>query len=324
MSDDQRFEEAYATQVAPHLPELEALRQSYRKQRLNTALVITAVGVAVVIATAAGFIGSGFSRIIIILVSMVGIAVGWFLVYAKYAERYRAALKERVMNVMCGLVGDMEWSGKSVGHHIVTASRDIGVVPKGNRTKVDDQFSGRYRDCEFHLIDLEVWRETNSGSDNTSSSKRVFNGLALSVSVPQQFDTRLVLDRDYGRVGNAISNWFAGFKGWRKVAFEDDPDFERAFEVRAEDEAGARELLSPGFRRIMMTLCQRFPDARLRAGFVNGEFLLSLEMKGRSFEPGNIHMPVADLEPVLRAMQAELRIGHDIIDILHGDAAVTS
>ena len=137
MSDDQRFEEAYATHVAPHLPNLEALQQTYRRKRLTTALIISAVGAAVAIAAIAGLFGSGGAKIIIFLIAVIAVGIGWLLVYSKFAERYRAVLKERVMNVVCQLVGEMEWSGKSTSHFVVSACQEIGVVPKGTQQVSD-------------------------------------------------------------------------------------------------------------------------------------------------------------------------------------------
>jgi len=57
----------------------------------------------------------------------------------------------------------------------------------------------------------------------------------------------------------------------------------------------------------------------VRAAFVDGWFLLSLESRKSFFEPVSLFRKTDDLKDRIRSLVDEMLIAHRLIDILHGE-----
>ena len=305
--DLSQIDEIYERDIAPKVTELEALRSSLQKRWKFYSVFIVAAAVAVFV-----FImslvddGAAAAFIVPLIILIIGIA----LVHGNARSTFRTRAKDIVFPAIAKAL-DVRALGQDACRDAVRRAQDAGAVLTGSAT-VDDGFSGRHRDCDYEFVEAVV---TQGSGKNRSV---VFHGYILSVSVPAQFSSRIVVAEDRG-ITNAFSNFFAStFKGVENVPFHDDPDFERHFEVRAENPEDARRLLSPEMRQIFNGFAGQFGVGKVRAAFYAQRFYLAVKDKTDRFEPADFAREVSDLRHGTRGVATDLDLAHRLIDRLHG------
>ena len=137
--------------------------------------------------------------------------------------------------------------------------------------------------------------------------------------MPTRFSCRVLISREHGKLGNAVAGFFKGMmRGVERVAF-DDPEFERRYEVYADDPAAARELMVPAFLETMVALADIHGKKLLGAAFADGDFLLAIPMKRDLFEPDSVRQSVFDCQGDIHEFLDQVTIPYRVVDHLHGD-----
>jgi hypothetical protein len=188
--------------------------------------------------------------------------------------------------------------------------RVLGVVPGYDRCKLEDHWFGSADGVAFDLVEAHLEdrkTERDSKGHETTSYETVFRGLLLTLAYPHPFDGSVLLRRDLGRIVNWIREKFAT----REVITFEDPAFEDAFEVFADDAAEARRLLDPVLRQRILELAG---EHRLMLAFDTGDVLLAIESQDL-FEPSSLGQTLVDPQRV-RDMAADLAIVFRIVDRL--------
>ena len=131
-------------------------------------------------------------------------------------------------------------------------------------------------------------------------------------------DGRVLIARDHGAFGNAVTGWFRQFAGLQRLTLH-HPDFESLYEVYTDNPATVRTLLSPGFCDTMTAIVDSGGGRQVRAAFTDGAFLLALPLRRPLFELGSLWRPVHDIEENLHGLLRDITIAYRLIDYLHGD-----
>ena len=104
----------------------------------------------------------------------------------------------------------------------------------------------------------------------------------------------------------------------------DDPMFESAFEVYADDPKAAKEFMPKIFRENLLAIGDseggRKGAKAMLAGFDGTDFYLVLTRGGSFMQMGKLTRKVTEMEDDLHAIFDDIAISHRIIDRLHGIA----
>ena len=306
--DEADIDRVYADEIQPKTQELEALRRDLRVRlrEFAGAIVIACAMLGAFIAIGGG--NAGWSIAVPFTLMVMGCIWAFSGVRKEFTERAKAIVHPAIATTLGARVLD-----RDAGDATVKAAQDAGAILDGRR-EIDDGFQGTYRSCDFDLVEATVIR--GSGKSQTIP----FRGLLLSLSVPVAFTSRIVIAKDGGAIGNAVSNFLAErFKAVRHVHFPDDPAFEAAFEVRAEDEEEARRLLAPGLRKTLVGFQTQYGRGKVRAAFHDTRFYLAIMEAKNRFEPVSFNRPVTDLRAGTMEVARDLALSRELIDRLFGD-----
>ena len=303
--DLSQIDQVYERDIAPKVTELEALRSSLqRRWKLHCVFIVAAAVVAFVLITS--MVDDSAAEAFAILLGI--LVPGIILIHANARSTFQKRAKDMVFPAIAKAL-DIRVLGQDVCRRAVLRAREAGAVGIGIVT-VDDGFSGGHRNCDYDFVEARV---------NKSQGRTVFRGFILSVSVPVPFSSRVVVAEDL-RIANALENFLASaFDGVEPVPFHDDVEFERQFEVRAEDADDARRLLSPEMRQIFCGFAGQFGFGRVRAAFHAQRFYLAVRDNTNRFEPAAFAQQVQDLRQDIRGVATDLGLAHRLIDQLHGD-----
>jgi hypothetical protein len=227
-----------------------------------------------------------------------------------FADRVRGA----VMGPLCRFLGDVAYDRN--GRFDAGAYVECGVIGRYTGGRIEDVFTGRHRDTRFEMAEAKLSRTSGHGKNRRTTT--VFKGLLASVEVPEPFAGRVLIGRDFGRMGNKLAGWANEWASGMTRVHLPHPGFEERYEVYADDPAEAQRLLSPGFCDTMVALADAHGKSALQAGFVDGRFLLALPMPGDLFEPGSLFRSVYTYEDNIHKVLRQVTIAHRLIDFLHG------
>ena len=327
---EKRFAEIFARHIAPQLVDLENERLGiFRKQqkrkvdtiRITMSLaVLGAVVVLVMIWVDLPTDYSGGVAIFFIFAMVIVYIIGYYAML-NMAEGYAESLRDIVAPAICEFFGDLDYVREPGERFDNKRFQNLGLVPGGRWSRFEDLFVGRYHDIEFKMVDGRAI----SGHKETSRTE--FNGLLFEIVVPLEFDGRVIIGRDKGRIDNALKGFFGGKFGEEKCIQFPDTAFEKHFTVYASDADEAMKLVSPGFCENMLALVDTYSvkvgsvhlRKSLSAAFIDGAMLLALPLPGNRFEPGSVEKTVYDCEDGIHDFLKDIKIAHRVIDYLRGE-----
>jgi hypothetical protein len=176
----------------------------------------------------------------------------------------------------------------------------LGLVPRWDRAKFEDQLSGARAEAPFQFFEahLEERRTTTDSKGRTRTTwVTVFKGQCLTVKFHKDFNGVTKVYRDMGAL-----NWFAKFGVKEPRVRLEDPVFEKAFEVYGSDQIEARFILTPDFMERLLGLERTFQGKQLRCAFAGGEMLLCVAGKNL-LEAGSMNRKMDDLGRVREMLQ---------------------
>jgi hypothetical protein len=303
------FAKVFAERIAPRLAELEVERRSRRRDYL-WRLAVAVLGVPLLVGLVGVAGGAEFFGITAFVLILSVIAAVWFVTQPH--RGFRDAMRGAVLPPVCEFLGGLQHArGKraSIGLRRFSES---GVVGHFTTSRLDDVFSGTYRNIGFVMGEANLRRR--SGKNN----RRVFRGLLFAIEVPKAFPGRVLIGRDYGGFGNAVAGWFKQFGGLERVELP-HPRFEALYAVYSDNPEAARRWLTPDFLENWVAVAQAYQGSAIRAAFVGGEFLAALPTNRNLFESGSLSVPATRIEEDLHQVMWEITIAHRLIDFLHGD-----
>ena len=179
-----RPERTFERMVAPMLSTMEASRleavAAYQK-RLFTCGPVAVIGIG---ATGwATWSTPFFTGITLVVAFALGFGA-WFWV-TRPKKQFVDQQRQAVLDAVCAHVGDLTYS-YAVGStdFSIDVYRTAKIIPSYSTSSLEDLIKGRYRGCNFALVEAELTRKTGK------SSTTVFQGLLLEISLPQAVRVR--------------------------------------------------------------------------------------------------------------------------------------
>jgi hypothetical protein len=304
------FDRVYRREIEPHLDKLEHKR---RRRVRSFYLRIAVVGLFVAAGAAAvtSFELYRDYTFVVPVLFAAAVLIGYFVISAP-ARQQREEVKDLVIGPICDFLGELAYERKPSSHQPdPDRFEDLGVVPQHSRTKLEDRFTGRYRDTGFQMIEARL----RTGGKN---KRTVFRGLLFEIEVPKPFSGRVLMIGDQGILGNTITEFLKEkFGGLERLEF--GGAFEERYQVFTDTPEAARRLLSPGFQGTMVALAEAADRKALNAAMAEGRFLLALPHSKDLFEIGKLHRSLEHFREDVDTLMFQITIPHRVIDFLHGD-----
>ncbi len=315
------FTRVFEKTVRPALEALEAVRVTKLNAARKWMTICIAGGLALGGLLFFGFGPSGaafFGGLVFVIIG----GIGAFVVRAAQRDGWSESVAGAVMPAICAHIGNLRYDQKPGGGFPVARLQRLGLFGSYSDEHLTDRLQGSYRDTGFDLVEAKLTRKS-SGSNGSTNSSTVFKGLLFEIGVPVSVPGRIMIAREHGAFGNALSEVFGGGKGrgMPKLSF-DHETFEQVFEVYADDPEAARRFMPTGFLDSLLAIGEAEGGHKgskaMVAGFEDNSFYMALSRKGDFLAMGSLTTPVADMEEDLHAIFADIEMVHRIIDRLHG------
>ena len=308
------FADVFDRQIAPGLAQLEeerlALRRSLLLRAILPALALIATIGLFVWAVLPGAPSWAVYVSAAALIATIALGIFAWMPATRFADKSR----ELIMGPVCGFLGELTYS--RTGAFNLQRYHSCGIVGNYNKATVEDVFSGQHRGTRFEMAEAHL--ERRQGAGKSRNTQVVFRGLLIAVDLPEKTEGRILISRELGKLRNKISGWFTGWKGLKRVELP-HPEFDKRFEVYADNPDDARRLLTPGFLDTMVAVANAHSKSDLKAGFVGDQFLLAMPINRNLFEPGSVFRSVYDCEQNIREVMGQITIAHRLIDFLKVD-----
>ncbi|MEN3953375.1 DUF3137 domain-containing protein [Iodidimonas sp. SYSU 1G8] len=295
------FDAFRAREIDPMIGDLEAARLQAREMAMKRAIW------AIPLAT--GVVGAVF----LFLPSDFGFFAGFLAFGAAWAYvqhpivKHQKKVKERLVTRLCGFFG-LEFSVTPTRNPIPSLSQ-VKLLPSHNRTGLEDQISGRYKEVRVEMTELHLRQVSGSGKNRRDVT--VFRGPVFNFSFPKNFSGTTIIKTD----GSAFGNWLGGFgMGDNERVRLEDPEFEKHFEVYGTDQVEARYLLTPGFMEQLLSL-RALLGHKVQAAFHGDSFYLAANNNENRFEVKGYSSLQVNQE--LERFVAEIGIVFRIVDALN-------
>jgi hypothetical protein len=304
---------AIAQHLKPVLDELEALRRHALVKRGNarTAASITfALGTLIALALFAVRNENALLSLIIFAASALIALLVHHLVKGDAIPRYLHQFKSIAFRHATRLVAPgIEYSPQSM---IPMASFQQGALfnSRIDRYHGEDCFHGKAGQTNILLSELHVQRKDTS-TDSKGRTKTtwvtVFQGIYLIADFHKHFNGHVRIEPD---VAEATFGWLGrklqGFSG--DLVRLENPDFERAFKVRASDPVEARYLLTPDMQERFLELRNRWSPG-IHAALTGSSLHLAIPNRQNWFEP-DINTPASHTQQLNDFLQQLVLLLH--------------
>ncbi len=296
-----RFEAVFDEEIAPRLQARDHERVALaRKKVRNWILILAASGAAALVMF---FLTRDVDSVFMAL--PVGAGAYWLLI-GRPTKRLTDSIKQEIFIPLCDALGftyHLRPDGSNARYFT-----ELRLVGGFNRSRFEDEVSGRYDDLDFSLVDAHL---KDVDKDN---SRTVFHGLLAAFEMTKSFRGRTLVLRDGGMLGNFLGG--IGNK-LERVRLE-DPRFERAYEVYSSDQVEARYLLTPAFMDRLLEL-ERQLESKVRLAFDRNSLLMSIELNRDAFNIGKLETPLSDKRRLLGIVK-DLTMIFDVVETLRLNA----
>lgn len=299
------WDDIFDRQLAPKLASLENARVEAigirRSRRLASAALILGL-------FAVSYYGIQYYDwpINIIVVAAFFVLVGAFIWTEQPTEAFKSNVQGQVMRVVCQALGGANYNQDGGNFDLASFDR-LKLLNSYNRTELQHNIEGRYRDCDFSMAYAELRQESGRHSSTA------FSGVLLEISMPRPTQGKILIFRDWGSVLNRLSGWFAVGK---RVVVPDD-EFEKKYEVFAEVESEALNYVTPAFVKNFLALRAVAGSDDIVAGFDGSRFLLAVNGVSEYLAGVSASKPISELRSDVGRAAKEVTLIHRIIDQLH-------
>jgi len=302
--------DAFAAEVAPRLPELEA-----RRRRTLRKVGLIGLGAAALAALFA-FIGA-FETVLLALVA-IGAAAVWCGVLAR---DYRNEARRTAMPAVCRAIGDIRHFAGGGDKTFLERFRKCRVLRPWSEATVDDAFDGTAADVPFLMAEtrLALTRvSTDSKGKRTTSTRTLFRGLLFVIGTPHYIRPRILLR---GRRRLFFTPWRPPERELAKLRRVDLPHaaFASRLTLWTDDPEAPKAVLTPALADTMARLAATAGWRGLDAAFDGHVFLLVLPRRGDLFRLGSLWRPAATLAADSERVLGEATMVHRLIATLKGE-----
>ena len=179
------------------------------------------------------------------------------------------------------LEGAMGWvySETSYEPQIFSVMKDLGFFKLHTLKDFSDSVSGKVMDRKFELTEIHLQTQ------GKNSKHTVFRGMLLGIDAQVAFSGTVIARRKkFGKPKSNVDLKPVGLAS---------PTFNTQFNVFADDQVAARELLSPTFMTQIIELEAAFKGKNLQLAFMNGRVFIVMETHDQ-FEIKNLSKTLLD------------------------------
>lgn len=298
-SAEKRFEVLWDAEIAPIL---DSYAQAYNR---NKRLFISGVITIIILWPIFIFAFSSFIPVIWLafIISTITVSGIWAssLPFRKTQSFIESHLRQAVSKQFTDILLPIEQD--DLAFKIFSRLKRHGLIVKLQKHQIRNHYCGTYRQCELRIFNM-VSTAHEHGTDY----------FCISVTVPpdNSFKGYVIIDSDLGRIGNSMRK-ISDFRN--RVPF-DHPQFEKKFEVFAENEDLARRLISHAFCDNLLDIADLL-GPNITGAFFENQFTLVVT-NSRDFLGVGFITP-KNIEKNCRELIARWEIIPSVVDYLHGD-----
>jgi hypothetical protein len=285
-------QDTLVTGLSDEFHQLEAIRRKeLRKKRVAVLATVLCGWFSLTMVAASLKLGTGDSDRWSALgaLALIGTLVLCSLFVFGPGARYRAAYKSQVIPALVrSIQPDMAYySEGNFGQHWFYNS---GLYKQEyNVYESEDYLTGYIGETDFQIGEILVQNETTYRSDGETrtSTKTIFDGLLAVAAFPGELqgDVFVIPDfaeKHFGWLGRAFQK--LGTDHGEHLLRGENPEFEKAFVVRATDPLEASYILTPEMQKQILTLRTRL-GKDLRLAFRGPQVFIAIPSTKDWFEP---------------------------------------
>ena len=294
------------TDLSKEFRQLEAIRQGERirfTMLLIVGVLVVALAIWVMILAGEGLFGY-------LSAALLALAFSLFSGAFRARGRYCVAYKSQVIPALVrSLQPDMDY--QSEGHFKDDLFYRSGLYEQYyNIFESEDVLKGSIGETEFQIGEIKVQCETTSyeNGEKRREIETIFDGLFAVAAFPRECRGSIFVVPDFaekyfGMLGAKFQKVGSGLN--QHLLRIDNPEFEKAFVVRATDPAEAITVLTAQLQEQILTLRARF-GSDLRLAFKPSQLFIAIPSSKDWFEPkmsrpASSHAQVSALSQQLKA-----------------------
>ncbi len=189
---------------------------------------------------------------------------------------YYRQSKESLLPLLAGFFGKFDYTfRKQLSEETLSYSK---IMKPYDEIKTDDCFEGTYDDIPVKISEYALYQKKYQRTNGQTRvvKHKTGGGILFSARMNKKFSGQTIVVKDRGWL-----NKLAHYKNLQRVGLE-SPEFEKAYEVYAEDQIEARYLLTTVMLEYMLKAKENHPN--ITFSFFNNEVLVNIETNKNLFE----------------------------------------
>ena len=226
-----------------------------------------------------------FMLIIPVIIAIIIVSVLTSKEFLQYKKAYKAYFVEQALN---NTFTDIKYNHEAGLDSAILAS--TGMINTGDRYSSNDLTVGKHNDVGFIQADVHI-EEEEEERDSDGNIERdyytIFRGRFMIFEFPKKFHSRVLVKSRYAEY------LIAATKNGRKMEYieTESVDFNKLFNVYAEDGLDAFYVLTPDFMEKVQKLSQLY-DNNISFCFTENRMIVGINDGGDAFEPPDPRQPL--------------------------------
>lgn len=217
----------------------------------------------------------------------------WQKPRADYQKRFKMVVPARLATLFPDGAYEFARPVTRERPHIL-ASKLIGGFDD-RLSKVSDYFSFTHKNIQVHVQQLEL--EEDAGEDSFT----VFKGVFVRMVFPQNFPCHLLMLKDKG-----VLNWLHGKHALSRVVLESG-EFEKMFEVYANNQIAARTVITPAFMSRVLLLAEQYKKhlraSKIQMSIWDNQVFLRIDTPQDVWAAPRINRPLDDVSSITQTVE---------------------
>lgn len=305
------FAPYYHAKILPHvkvfeLTRMNALRLLRRRIRLSIPASIGLIGLITIVGSY--FIPNiDFGFVVMSSLVVFGGFSTWC--YTPVFE-FKTSVKDKIFPLIFSFF-EGGWTHNAKSPLKVTHYQESELIPSYDNEEPGDYIKGIYKNVPLELHETKLTARRGSGKNRRTVT--IFQGLFVYIKANKIFKGKTIVRRDYGLLNWAVN----GLQSRERVKLE-DPEFEKKFDVYADNQVEARYLLTTSFMDRLLNLIKLFQTDSLQCSFYGNHLLIMIPTEKDYFETGSIFKPATFIDEI-NVILEEMHTIFGIIDTLKLD-----
>lgn len=268
------FADFYETNIRPSIRQLETLRlQKIEEIKKNTPkanlILYGAIALGIVLTYLTKNLG-------FLIFSGVVAAIVRYAIIAQPKQEFNSNFKAKIIPKILEFFGDFKYQGGTgISVDIINQSQ---LLDHFTSSYFEDTITGKYREKSLQFSETTLIQ--GSGKHSTT----IFEGKMILLELNRSVSGKIVIKRDASKgLWEGLTGKSHGLK---KMPIQ-DPEFEKIFEVYAEDGNEAQSVVTPEFTSKLLQMNETYKSSSIRCSFFENKIVLALSSDSSEnlFEP---------------------------------------